>query len=112
MKRAFTCFMSILILLAGICLVCVPASGEGTGENDFTIDFGDLLKPKVKPGDVNGDGTIDSLDGLLLMRYLNDWDVEIKSPKAMDVNGDGAVDSLDGLLLMRYLNGWDVTLGS
>ena len=64
----------------------------------------------AKKGDVNGDGEIDSLDGLLLMRYLNGWDVEIACPDAMDVNGDGETDSLDGLLLMRFLNGWDVTL--
>ena len=62
-------------------------------------------------GDVNGDGVIDSLDGLLLMRYLNGWDVEIPCEQNMDVNADGVVDSLDGLLLMRFLNGWDVTLG-
>ncbi len=64
------------------------------------------------PGDLTGDGEIDSLDGLMLMRYLNGWDVEITCTDAMDVNGDGEVDSLDGLLLMRYLNGWDVKLGS
>jgi hypothetical protein len=63
------------------------------------------------PGDVNGDEKINSLDGLLLMRYLNGWNVNIASPEAMDVNGDGKVNSLDGLILMRYLNGWNVTLG-
>ena len=62
-------------------------------------------------GDVTGDGKINSLDGLLLMRYLNGWNVNIASPEAMDVNGDGKVNSLDGLILMRYLNGWNVTLG-
>lgn len=68
------------------------------------------LEPECLTGDVNGDGEIDSLDGLLLMRYLNGWDVEIPCPDAMDANGDGNVDSLDGLLLMRFLNGWDVSL--
>ncbi len=63
------------------------------------------------PGDVNDDGKINSLDGLLLMRYLNGWNVDIASPEAMDVNADGKVNSLDGLILMRYLNGWNVTLG-
>ena len=63
------------------------------------------------PGDLDGDGKINSLDGLLLLRHLNGWDVDIAVPEAMDVNGDGKVTSLDGLMLQRYLNGWDVTLG-
>ena len=66
---------------------------------------------KYISGDLTGDDKINSLDGLLLMRYLNGWNVNIASPEAMDVNGDGKVNSLDGLILMRYLNGWDITLG-
>ena len=62
-------------------------------------------------GDLNNDNKINSLDGLLLLRYLNGWDVEIASPDAMDINGDSKVNSLDGLLLLRYLNGWDIDLG-
>lgn len=62
-------------------------------------------------GDLNNDNKINSLDGLLLLRYLNGWDVEIDSPNAMDINGDSKVNSLDGLLLLRYLNGWDIDLG-
>ena len=27
--------------------------------------------------DVNGDGKVNSLDGLLLMRYLNGWNVQL-----------------------------------
>ena len=65
---------------------------------------------KLLPGDLTADRNINSLDGLLLMRHLNGWDVEIAAPDAMDVNGDGTVNSLDGLILMRYLNGWDITL--
>lgn len=68
--------------------------------------WGDYL-----PGDLNGDSLINSLDGLMLLRYLNGWDIDIATPESMDVNGDGKVNSLDGLILMRYLNGWKVTLG-
>ena len=63
------------------------------------------------PGDLNGDKKINSLDGLILMRYLNGWNVQIPAPEVLDVNCDGKVNSLDGLILMRYLNGWNVTLG-
>ena len=69
------------------------------------------IYPGHVSGDLTGDGKINSLDGLLLMRYLNGWNVNIASPEAMDVNGDGKVNSLDGLILMRYLNGWNVNLG-
>ena len=75
----------------GVCTVCGAAIGM--------------------PGDVNGDGEINTLDGLMLLRHLNDWQVNIAVPNAMDVNADGEVNSLDGLMLMRYLNGWEVTLG-
>ena len=75
------------------------------------VDTTVVIACKYISGDLNGDGKINSLDGLMLMRYLNGWTVNIASPEAMDVNGDGKVNSLDGLILMRYLNGWNVTLG-
>ncbi len=61
-------------------------------------------------GDLNNDGNINSLDGLILLRYLNGWKIDGVSPDVMDVNGDGVVNSLDGLMLMRYLNGWNIEL--
>ena len=70
-----------------------------------------ICGPLHTPGDVNSDGNINSLDGLMLMRYLNGWEVNGISEIAMDVSGNGNVDSLDGLILMRYLNGWDIKLG-
>ena len=70
-----------------------------------------VIEVDFLPGDVTGDLKINSLDGLMLLRYLNGWNVNIPSPDAMDVNGDGKVNSLDGLILMRYLNGWNVTIG-
>lgn len=79
-----------------------------------TVDYGAgtaiLFGKQIQDGDISGDGKVDTLDGLLLMQYLNGWDITIPNPDAMDVSGDGKVDSLDGLLMMRYLNGWDVTL--
>lgn len=71
----------------------------------------DINIKDYKKCDLNNDNKINSLDGLLLLRYLNGWDVEIVSPDAMDINGDSKVNSLDGLLLLRYLNGWDIDLG-
>ncbi|MBQ9963613.1 MAG: discoidin domain-containing protein [Clostridia bacterium] len=90
-------------------LVKVDESMTWAGITEFEV-YGSGEKPPFKRGDVNNDGTIDTADGLLLLRYLNDWDVTVPQPEAMDVNSDGAVDAADGLLLMRYLNGWDVSL--
>lgn len=102
---------------AGVqCTICEAFISGHTRINATGHTFDDGIctvcgRSESAPGDVNGDGKINSLDGLLLMRYLNNWDLVINSPEAMDVNADGKVNSLDGLLLMRYLNDWDITLG-
>ena len=70
-----------------------------------------LAELLAKIGDLNGDGKINSLDGLLLLRHLNSWNIDISVPEAMDINGDGKINSLDGLMLLRYLNGWKIELG-
>ena len=61
-------------------------------------------------GDLTGDDKINSLDGLMLLRYLNGWNVDIANTEQIDVNGDGKENSLDGLILLRYLNGWELDL--
>ena len=71
----------------------------------------EMIYKAYTPGDLTGDDKINSLDGLMLLRHLNGWTLNIASPEAMDVNADGKVNSLDGLMLMRYLNGWKITLG-
>lgn len=81
------------------------------GDDLHILSYQVTAEDAVLYGDVNGDGDINSLDGLILMRYLNGWELTVSNPEAMDVNADGNVNSLDGLILMRYLNGWDVTLG-
>ena len=61
-------------------------------------------------GDVNGDGSVDSADVMLLSRYMARWDVEINLDAA-DVDADGSITSADVMLLRRYMARWDVTLG-
>lgn len=83
------------------------ASGfNGSKWNGYT-----LKKPSVDfvAGDVNGDGTVDTKDSVLLSQYLAGWDVTI-SIRASDCNGDGTVDTKDSVLLSQYLAGWDVKL--
>ncbi|MBE7065239.1 MAG: hypothetical protein E7384_05440 [Ruminococcaceae bacterium] len=79
--------------------------------NDPLLNANIIFLIKQYCGDLNGDDKINSLDGLLLLRYLNGWDIVISNTEVMDVNKDGKVNSLDGLILARYLNGWNVTIG-
>ena len=60
-------------------------------------------------GDVNRDGAVDTLDRMVLSRYLANWEGYSKndiSLTAADVNGDGMVDTLDRMILSRHLANW------
>lgn len=56
-------------------------------------------------GDLNGDGELNSLDYILMRRYVLDIIDGLPVPgiEAADLNGDGRVDSLDYILMRRYL---------
>ncbi|MBQ2939321.1 MAG: leucine-rich repeat protein [Clostridia bacterium] len=60
-------------------------------------------------GDVNADGVVDMLDGMILSRHLANWDgydASALDMGAADVNRDGAVNLTDGMILSRYLAEW------
>lgn len=60
------------------------------------------------PGDVNNDGTVNGVDGIILLQHLAGR-ASVNTANA-DVNGDGTVNGLDGIRLLQYLAGWSVTL--
>jgi len=63
----------------------------------------------VVPGDVNSDGIVDTIDRMVLNRYLANWDgytADSINMKAADVNKDGVVDTLDRMALNRHLANW------
>ena len=62
-----------------------------------------------RPGDVNGDWTINSEDAELLLEYLAEKDVNIVEQNS-DVNGDDIINGKDALRLMKYLGGQNVDL--
>lgn len=64
----------------------------------------------VLMGDINQDGTIDSIDATMIIRYVEDnsYFDDFKK-KLADVNGDNVVDSKDSELLQKYISEMDIT---
>ena len=57
----------------------------------------------VLKGDVNGDGTVDAADAVLVQRYdAGMINLSKTQLKAADVNSDGTVDAADAVLIMRF----------
>jgi len=75
----------------------------------FATINGTINITDVRIGDVNGDGRVNTLDRMLLTRYLAKWtgygeDSIVKA--AADVNQDGRINTLDRMILTRYLAKW------
>lgn len=60
-------------------------------------DFG---PEKILMGDVNGDGTIDLTDAIMIVYYSLGQQPEGFIEKAADMNGDGAIDLTDGIIVV------------
>ena len=55
-------------------------------------------------GDVNGDGKVNTMDLIRLMKYISGVEVDV-APGTADVNGDGRENTLDLIRLMKIVNG-------
>ncbi|AUG57527.1 endo-1,4-beta-xylanase [Acetivibrio saccincola] len=86
--------------------------GEGTASYKISLDgtVEELPPEKIKYGDLNNDGTIDSIDAAILVKYILEIDdirVPVPQPptvwKPADLNGDGFVDTIDLAILQRYI---------
>ena len=55
-------------------------------------------------GDISGDGTVNTMDLIRLMKYVSGETVDI-APGSGDVNGDGRENVLDLIRLMKLVNG-------
>ncbi len=60
------------------------------------------------PGDVNGDGKVNTKDSVLLRKHILDGTVI--DEEAGDVDGTGKINSRDSILLRQYILGMDVEL--
>jgi hypothetical protein len=56
-------------------------------------------------GDVNVDGTINSIDALSVAQYVVGILASLPSLNDADVNADGTIDSIDALLIAQYYTG-------
>jgi hypothetical protein len=56
-------------------------------------------------GDVNGDGTVDVVDALLVSRYVSGVTISAFNPDVADVNEDGAINEADADLILQYYVG-------
>lgn len=60
----------------------------------------------AKPcGDANSDGSVDSIDALVILQKVAGFLEDVPNPDAADVNNDGAADSLDSLLVLQKVAG-------
>lgn len=82
--------------------------------NFQTIDFktvsGGVEIVNYKVGDVNGDGNINTLDRMILSRYIAKWDgyeEQIVDMRTCDIDCNGSINTLDRMILARYLAMWD-----
>ncbi len=94
-------------------VVTQNSGGFGTGTTVDLVDntTGDIIASYTILifGDVNGDGTVDSLDAGLMVdveNYLINWDDPAFGVfrQAGDLNGDGKVDAMDAGLMVDFEN--------
>jgi hypothetical protein len=73
------------------------------------VDAADALLINCRPpegaGDVNGSGTVDSLDTLWLLWHIAGLRDEVPNPESMDVNADGVIDAIDATLILQFAAG-------
>ena len=75
---------------------------NGLVDKEFLIKNGTVQIGQYRPGDINGDGTVNVNDALLLLNYVCDLRKdEVKGNP--DVNGDGKVNNKDVVILLRYI---------
>ena len=74
---------------------------ETTHFSEYALVEGSL--PTLTMGDVNGDGKVNVLDAVMVLRHdANIIKLDDCQLKAADVNEDGKVDVLDAVMILRY----------
>jgi hypothetical protein len=63
-------------------------------------------------GDANCDGTVNAIDGAIILQYAAGFSIDFDCPSKVDVNGAGRIDSIDAALVLQYTAGLIDDLGS
>ncbi|WP_207659093.1 dockerin type I repeat-containing protein, partial [Anaerobacterium chartisolvens] len=64
----------------------------------------DVKVSTVKKGDVNNDGSVNTVDFALVKRHILEYEILTGNAfEAADVDGNGTVDTLDYLKIRMYL---------
>ena len=89
----------------------VTAGNIGTG---YTITIDKKSYTIIKMGDVDGDGSIDTLDSLkALKQFVGTENLKGVYQKAADIDKDGVIDTLDSLkMLKNYVTGEKININT
>jgi hypothetical protein len=85
-------FVAVIVALATI--------GSCVG----TFTYANAATSTVIYGDVNGDGTVDLADAVVLNKYLS-GNIDIRNITATDVDANCVIDTIDSKILMYRLVG-------
>lgn len=97
-------------LSPAVCEICRMPYGEpDPNAHSLAEDRCALCGKKARKcvfGDWNGDGKVDSADGVLAARFFAKWTVSPPGLACADLNGSGDFDAADGMILSRWLAKW------
>lgn len=77
----------------------------------LTAAVGANASEQIALGDVNGDGSINLLDALTMLKQITNDNLNSDQKIAADVNRDGNITSLDALWTLQFLSGRRASLG-
>ncbi len=82
------------------------ASNLVAGDTNATADtFVDVVGRMCTIGDVDGDGTVSSIDAALVLQYGAGLLGSLPCQSSADVNGDGHIDAIDAVLILQFSAG-------
>jgi hypothetical protein len=82
--------------------VTVSLAFDGSNMTDAQKSSLQMVQYTPIPGDINGDGTVDIYDAILLSAAFNSMPGSKNWNPYADVNGDGIVDIYDAIILSAY----------
>ena len=98
-----------LTLIAGVAGTCnlafVRAEDDENSVNVESMSGNDVSGNDVEAaeGDINGDGKVNYLDSMMILRYSAELTTLTDDQLALaDVTGDGKVDYMDAIMILRY----------